>query len=314
MHALTTNVAPHESLVSVVMPAYNAASTIEESIRSVQRQTAPDWTLLVVDDGSTDRTREIVSRLAAKDHRIRLIERDHQGLCAALNAGLEAAETDVFARLDSDDLWAPEHLERQRAFWAENPDAPVLGTWGTRINAKSERLSRMIVGPSSIAEYDDQMSRGIPIFLIHSSVLGSRKVVLDHDGYRHNEYPAEDIHLWNRIAMSRPVLALAEDLTSYRISGTGISDRNFMRQSLQAERLKHRLKTGQDMTFDQFRSYLRHHPVKYFGFQAVTYQRYCFRKGAAYACNGARLRGSLYVAMSAFLNPSLVFRRITSRV
>ena len=298
------------SQVSIVMPAFNAESTIRDSIESVQKQTVTDWSLLVIDDGSTDRTAEIVRNLSREDRRICLLTRDHAGLCAALNAGLEAAESDTIARLDADDLWAEQHLERQFSFWAEHRESPIIGTWGSRINVKGERISKLIVGPSTLAEYEEQMASGTPIFLIHSSVLALRRALLDHGGYRDQEHPAEDVHLWTRIAQTAPVLAVPEDLTGYRMSGKGVSASAFKVQALQTERLKHLLKTGQELDLNSFRHHLRHHPLERARFELTTRQRYWFRTGASYAENGNRLKGAGYVALSALLNPGLVARRI----
>jgi glycosyltransferase involved in cell wall biosynthesis len=296
--------------VTVLMPAFNAERTIRESIQSLQEQTVRDWTLLVIDDGSSDHTPQIVREMAADDARITLLEQDHAGLCAALNRGLQAAQTPVIARLDSDDLWAPEHLEKQLAFWSEHPEIPVLGTWGSRINARSERVSRLIVGPSSLSEYEQQMAEGTPIFLIHSSVLAKRQVLLDNGGYQSSDYPAEDIHLWTRIAKSKPVMAIPDDLTSYRLTGGGVSAKSFKLQTLQIERLRHQLKTGKSVSVEEFRRYLQRDPVQKFRFEVSMHQRYWFRKGASYACNGRRLKGGAYVALSAAMNPALVLKRM----
>ena len=298
------------SRVTIVMPAFNAESTIRDSIKSVQKQTVKNWSLLVIDDGSFDRTADIVRGLSLADHRIRLLSRDHAGLCAALNAGLEAAETDVIARLDADDLWAEQHLERQFSFWADHRESPVIGTWGSRINVRGERISKLIVGPSTLAEYEEQMASGTPIYLIHSSVLALRRALLDQGGYREQEHPAEDVHLWTRIARTNPVLAIPEDLTCYRMSGSGVSAGAFKLQAVQTERLKHFLRTGEELGLESFQVYLRSHPLERLRFELTTRQRYWFRKGASYAQNGNRFKGAGYVALSALLNPGLVARRI----
>ncbi|MFH0922175.1 MAG: glycosyltransferase family 2 protein [Fibrobacterota bacterium] len=98
-------------LVSVVMPAYNAAPFIESAVQSVLSQTLGDIELLVVDDGSTDHT---ATRLAGvSDPRLRILRLTHQGVMVALNAGLAEARGEFFARMDADDLALPERLERQ---------------------------------------------------------------------------------------------------------------------------------------------------------------------------------------------------------
>ena len=304
----------YDASVTVLMPAFNAEHTIRESIQSLQNQTVQNWNLLVIDDGSTDRTEEIVRALAMEDARIILMQRDHAGLCAALNSGLQAAQNEVVARLDSDDLWVPEHLERQLAFLSAHHEIPLLGTWGSRINARGERVSRLIVGPSNLDEYQQQMAEGTPIFLIHSSVVARRKTLLENGGYRSSDYPAEDIHLWTRVAKNHPVIAIPEDLTWYRLTGGGVSAKSFKLQTLQTERLRYELKTGKSLTLEEFRCHLEHHPVKRCGFEISLHQRYWFRKGASYACNGRRVKGAAYVALSAAMNPGLVLKRMWFRV
>lgn len=114
--------------VSVIMPAYNAAAYIEEAIRSVMDQTYGAWRLLVLDDGSSDDTVEIVRRLAEQDSRI-LLFRNEENLGAARtrNRGLDLCEEGYVAFLDSDDRWHPEKLATQVAL-AERTGADVVYT------------------------------------------------------------------------------------------------------------------------------------------------------------------------------------------
>jgi glycosyltransferase involved in cell wall biosynthesis len=102
-------------LVSIIMPSFNTERYVAESIRSVIGQTFTDWELLVVDDGSVDRTAEVVQRFAVADARIRYIRRENGGQGAARNTGLREASGALVAFLDADDLWLPQKLERQLA-------------------------------------------------------------------------------------------------------------------------------------------------------------------------------------------------------
>jgi len=100
------------ALVTVVVPTFNRASTIEAALRSIQRQTCALWEAVVVDDGSTDNGVDRVARFASEDPRIRLIRHGHnRGAQAARNTGIGAARTQWIAFLDSDDEWIPESLE-----------------------------------------------------------------------------------------------------------------------------------------------------------------------------------------------------------
>ena len=108
-------------LVSVIMPAYNAEKYIEDAIESVLAQEYPDWELLVVDDCSTDRTRNIVQKYVTADKRIRLISlRENRGVATARNTALQKANGRYIAFLDSDDMWYPGKLARQTSYMKEN--------------------------------------------------------------------------------------------------------------------------------------------------------------------------------------------------
>ena len=98
--------------VSVVIPAYNYAHFVGEAIESVLAQTYEDFEVLVIDDGSTDNTREVVQAYVDKDNRVRYVYKDNAGLSAARNTGIEIATGAYIAFLDADDLWTCEKLER----------------------------------------------------------------------------------------------------------------------------------------------------------------------------------------------------------
>jgi GT2 family glycosyltransferase len=102
-------------LVSIVVPTYNRAYCLPRTVDSVLAQTYPNFEIILVDDGSTDNTRELVDGMAARDRRIRYFHQPNAGVCAARNRGLRAAKGDFVALLDSDDVWKPWKLEIQLA-------------------------------------------------------------------------------------------------------------------------------------------------------------------------------------------------------
>src|SRR5690625_120229 len=110
-----------EPLVSIITPAYNAARFIGETIESVLAQTYENWEMIIVDDCSTDDTREIVQSYQEKDSRIKLFTLDkNSGSGVARNKAMDEAKGRFIAFLDSDDLWYPEKLRRQIAFMLDN--------------------------------------------------------------------------------------------------------------------------------------------------------------------------------------------------
>ncbi|MDT0675356.1 glycosyltransferase family 2 protein [Autumnicola musiva] len=111
----------HSVLVSVIMPAYNAAEFITEAIASVQEQTYTKWELFVIDDNSKDFTLSQIENLARADCRIRIIKnKENRGAGYSRNRGIKAAEGDFISFLDADDLWKPDKLEKQLNFMINN--------------------------------------------------------------------------------------------------------------------------------------------------------------------------------------------------
>jgi glycosyltransferase involved in cell wall biosynthesis len=113
--------------ISIIIPAYNAEKTIVETLASVQAQTFSDWEAIVIDDGSTDNTLNLLK--AQKDPRIRVFSCPNAGVAAARNRGLAEVTGDFVAFLDADDLWTPDKLELQRAALQANPEAGVAYSW-----------------------------------------------------------------------------------------------------------------------------------------------------------------------------------------
>lgn len=122
-------------LVSVIVPAYNAEVFLGETLLSALRQTYEALEIIVVDDGSTDRTVEIVRGFMARDRRVKLVQQANSGVAAARNRGLHEAQGSLIAPLDADDLWKPTKIERQVAcFLAAADNLALVYTWSHNID------------------------------------------------------------------------------------------------------------------------------------------------------------------------------------
>ena len=119
---------PEKMQVSVVMPCFNAATTLPKAIESVQAQTLHDWEFIIVDDGSTDDSAAIVEQYAASDERIRPVSQPHGGIVSALQQGCARAQGRFIARMDADDIALPERLEKQREYMEQHPGTALCGT------------------------------------------------------------------------------------------------------------------------------------------------------------------------------------------
>jgi glycosyltransferase involved in cell wall biosynthesis len=135
---LQINPANRPPLVSIIMSMRNAASTVDAAVRSVLWQTLPDWELIVIDDGSSDRSAEIIDGF--DDNRIRLIRESRSaGLAARLNQAVALSRGELVARMDADDICFPERLARQVARLCENPELDLIGC-GAVVFASDGRL------------------------------------------------------------------------------------------------------------------------------------------------------------------------------
>ncbi|HLT57289.1 MAG TPA: glycosyltransferase [Limnochordales bacterium] len=186
--------------MSVVMPVFNAAATLERAVGSLRRQRGVRVELICVDDGSTDASRELLQRLAAAWPDMKVITQPHRGIVAALNTGLEAARHRLIARMDADDVAHPARLARQAAFLCQHPQVGVVGTRVRSFPAQAvspaffayEAWSNSLVDPEDIAR---EIYVESPI--VHPSAMYRRDEVLRLGGYRDVPWP-EDYDLWLR--------------------------------------------------------------------------------------------------------------------
>jgi len=192
--------------VSVIIPTYNRGWILREAIDSVLLQGFSDYELIVVDDGSTDDTPAILDSYGQD---IIVLRQPNQGVSAARNRGIAESRAQLISFLDSDDLWLPQKLTHQVAFFQSNPDALICQTeetWvrnGVRVNPKKrhQKLSGMIFEPS------------LDLCLVSPSAVMIRKTLFDTVGLFDESLPAcEDYDLWLRVSCRYPVLLLDEPL------------------------------------------------------------------------------------------------------
>lgn len=193
-------------LVSIIIPTRNRAALLPAAMDSVLNQTRQDFELIVVDDGSTDTTQEV---LADYGSRITCLTIEHAGPSAARNRGIEAARAELIAFLDSDDIWLPRKLERQLEYHAVHADVMISQTreiWirnGVRVNARARH--RMQSG--WIYEYC------LPLCIVSPSSVMIHRRVFEHVGLFDESMPAcEDYDLWLRIAPQYPIHLIDEEL------------------------------------------------------------------------------------------------------
>ena len=180
-------------LVSVIMPAYNAAPFIEEAIASVIAQTVTDWELIVIDDCSTDDTRRIVADLAQKDFRIQLLTNAvNMGVAKTRNRGMDLCQGQYVALLDSDDYWKPQLLEKMLAR-AKETGADIVYCSYEMVGEQGEKVCNDFIVPASTT-FEESIVRSV---ITCSTVLLTAQTASNHR-FPTNMYH-EDIALWFQI-------------------------------------------------------------------------------------------------------------------
>lgn len=201
-------------MVSIIMPAFNAARFLEEAIQSVLDQTYRDWELLVIDDGSADQTAQIAEAFSREDARIRLIKNEYNmGVAETRNRGVALAAGEWIAFLDSDDCWHPEKLEKQLAFAREN-GAEFVFSGSAFMNEQSERLDYYLSVPRTIS-YKELLKQNR---ISCSSVLIRRELIAAYP-MKHAADMHEDFAVWLKILRGRDIRAFGVDepLLIYRV-------------------------------------------------------------------------------------------------
>jgi glycosyltransferase involved in cell wall biosynthesis len=300
------------------MPTYNAEPYLGEALDSILAQTYPHFELIAVDDGSTDRTPSILADYAERDDRIRICSMEHGGPCAALNRGLEIAETEWVAIMHADDVMEPHRLQRQVAFIEEHPNVAVISSLVYVINGEGKRIGLSTTELTQPGKAQQMVQENEVIGFHHPAAMLRKSVARDVGGYRQEFWPCEDIDLWNRIAeQGEEILVQPEYLLNYRKHGGAASSnirllRNKYHYTKAAMICRRR--GDPEPTYDEF---LERSKEKAFWKRLVKtckdegYVRY--KKAVLYYANGAYGAFLLNIAAAVALRPAHVLEKVRSK-
>jgi hypothetical protein len=199
--------------VSILMPVYNGAAYLSKSLESMLQQTYDDFELIVIDDGSSDRSAEIIQRV--KDRRLRFYRQTNHGLAATLNRAIQLSRGSYLARQDQDDVSLPLRLMKQVRYLEEHLRCGLVGTWA-EIVAGTEPTGRVHRHASENGSLQFDLLFDNPF--VHSSVM-MRKTAIESVGTYSTDparQPPEDYELWSRLARQWEVANIPEVLHIYR--------------------------------------------------------------------------------------------------
>jgi glycosyltransferase involved in cell wall biosynthesis len=219
-------------LISVLMPVYNGARYLKPAIDSILAQSLGDFEFLILDDGSTDRSGQILRAYAAQDARIRVTSRENRGISKSLNQLIAQAQGELIARIDADDIALPDRFARQVSFLRQHPEVVCVGSALDWIDHRGR-----LVGHCPMPLANDEIQRlllgGISM-LHHPSTMLRRSALLQVGGYDETMRASADLDLWLRLGEIGQLANLPDTLLLYRLHAASITQAKQERQAQDA--------------------------------------------------------------------------------
>lgn len=218
--------------VSCLLPVYNGAEFLEQAINSVRAQTFEDFEIIVVDDGSTDETPQVLSRLADMEPRLRVVRQANGGIVSALNAGLQRCRGEFVARMDADDMALPERFATQVAYLDAHPSCVLVGGVAVETAVDGRVMSRTTGGRHAVTDLGVFPPR---IAVSMHPLITVRRAALEAVGGYRGDFPhAEDYDLFIRLARLGTIDNPPVDVLIYRRHEGAISIKHLETQERSA--------------------------------------------------------------------------------
>jgi len=222
----------NHSIVDILLPVFNGAVTITEAIESLQRQTFTNFRIIVVDDGSTDQTPEVLAALAARDSRITVLTQSNGGIVDALNAGLRLCQAEFVARQDADDISDPSRLAVELDYLRSHPDCVAVSGAVKHIDEQGQLLGTVQRFPQP-DRADPRWAPSREPYLMHPFLMVRRADLQAIGGYRYVYY-SEDTDLCWRLQERGAMQNLDMPLGKYRVHTRSISSASIINGRIMA--------------------------------------------------------------------------------
>ena len=218
---------PENPKISVIMSVYNGEKYLREAIESILNQTFTDFEFIIVNDGSTDNSLEIIQ--SYDDERIRIINNEKNiGLTKSLNKALKVAKGEYIARQDADDVSLPNRFEEQTKYFEEHPETALLGTGIYKIDKNGRIVGKRIVLAKTCGKYPFNGNRP----LSHGCMMFKKKIIDELRGYNELFRYAQDYELWLRITKRYEVRNLTQTLYKLRVHDESVVSKRTAEQAL----------------------------------------------------------------------------------
>jgi glycosyltransferase involved in cell wall biosynthesis len=244
-------------VISVVMSVHNGEKYLREAVESILNQAFRDFEFIIIDDGSTDCSKEMLEQYAAKDPRIRLISREHRGRPKSLNEGIALAKGELIAIMDADDISLPERLVKQSAHLKKHRSCVAVGGYALRIDCDGDPINLWEV-PVSHEAVDSHHIAGDVAGMIHPAVTIRLKALTDIGGYDERLSVTQDLDLWLRLAEVGELANLPEVVLKYRVHFASVTmqkrllQTNAAKQVISEARRRRKLPPGRLQDWSQW--------------------------------------------------------------
>jgi glycosyltransferase involved in cell wall biosynthesis len=265
--------------LSVLMSVYNGDRFLKAAMDSILNQTFRDFEFLIIDDGSTDQSAQILQAYADQDSRVRVIRQANQGLTQSLNRLIHEAQGEFLARMDGDDVAMPERFARQVAFLRQHPQVVCVGTGQQWIDEDDVPL--MEWSPTADPQELQALLLSGQTHICHPSAMMRRAAVRAVGGYDTQFRAAQDLDLWLRLGEVGDLSNLPDILLAYRVHTHSVSERR-VKQQTECVKLACQLawqRRGIEGQYDLNESW-RHRFILRCGWQ--MFNRGCRQKAIAY--------------------------------
>lgn len=280
-------------LVTVLMPVYNAEKFLSASIDSILEQSFKDFELLIINDGSKDKTEKIIKSFS--DTRIRYVLNDqNMGMADTLNLGIQLAKGKYIARMDADDISLPERLKKQVTFMESHPDHGMVGTLYANMTDAGK-----IYEIAAMVQDNEEINPGLVTLctFCHGSVMFRKSVLIQNNlEYRKEFDPFDDYELWTRIRTVTKLANIPEVLYLYRINPVGMTfsdPEKSLGGAIAYGKLIDKKETMPDLTFKDYLRYF--HKRKQYSLKTIcvngvclpsnfmlAYQTFLYKQGVRY--------------------------------
>lgn len=217
-----------QSLVSIIMSVYNGEPYLKDAIKSIIKQTFTNFELLIMNDGSKDKSVDILKKYKNIDRRIKIYQQENQGLIRSLNSLIIKAKGEYIARHDADDISVPTRLQKQINFLTYHKNVSLVGSSNFWFN-KDGKIEHIILRPPT----NELITDNLPSIntICHGTIMVRKTDLIALGCYDINALHAEDYDLWCRMARGKKIMAnIAEPLYFYRSYNESITKQNTEKQ------------------------------------------------------------------------------------